>query len=319
MSARAGSAGGGGDHGGAQPPTGPLIRRPGTALNRDAVAPPTLEEKLIKGFIVVSVAVHAVVIFSSGWKLARDKIVMEEEFEIAADLVPDLESTAPPITAIPDALKKAEEAKVPDNLLPQLPKNFTVEQPKQKEEEIAEEKIEEKKPVVEAKPAPEEKKAEPAITKEDDQKNKLQMTDALKRLAMEQLRQQQKTAKELEAPEKDPLAQIADALAKKGTLNKGAGTSINGARAKKYLAMLREAIRTNYSLPEVYNLKGATIRAVINLSINDAGEIIQLDVDQSSGDPVFDSLTLEAVKASVPLPKPPPDLVGEAIVINLTP
>ena len=293
---------------------GPMARRGGTALQ----VPPETERNLMRVFVIVSAVVHAIVIFATGWQMAHKKITLDDEGEIAADLVSDLDATAPSVTALPNAAP-APEAKVPVNLLPQLTKNFTVVEPKKTEEAVAVEKVE--KPPVEATVAPEEKKADPAPVdkKEDQQTNKLTMKDALKRLAMDKLRLDQKTAKQLEAPSKDPLAQLADAMAKKGSLNKGPGNALNGSRAKKYFGLLRAAIRANYSLPEVYKARSATWKVLIGVTVGENGEILKLEIEQSSGDPAFDSLTLEAVKSSVPLPKPPPDLVGETIELNMTP
>ena len=283
-----------------------------------AVVIPSLESKLFKIFVAISLVLHAFVILFQGWKFAGRKVMMEDETEIAADLLQDFDMTAPPVTAIPDAVK-APEAKVPDNMLPQLPKNFQIAEPKKLEEPEAEEK-EDPKPKVEAKVAPVEKKAEPVPpSKLDEQKNQLEKRDAMKRLALEALRQQQKTDKEVKAPETNPLAQLAESMAKSGKFNKGPGRAVNGTHAAKYIALLREAIRSNYNLPEVYNLKGAGIRVQLAIEINDGGQVSSLAVQETSGDPAFDSLTMEAVRASVPLPKPPPDLVGQTFLLNITP
>lgn len=305
----------------ATPPVGdthgqPVPRRGGTSVGL-AAAIPSVETKLLKIFIGVSLAAHAFVILFQGWKFSTRKVTMEEETEIAADLMQDFEMTAPPVTAIPQAVK-APEAKVPENMLPQLTKNFQIVEPKKIEEPVAEEKVETKP--VEAKVAPVEKKAEPAPeTKPDEQKQELDKRDAMKRLALEALRQQQKTDKELKAPEADPLAQLAESMAKTGKLNKGPGKAALGTHAAKYMGLLREAIRSNYNLPEVYSLKGAGIKVQLAIEINDAGQVSSLKVQESSGDPAFDSLTMDAVRASVPLPKPPPDLVGQTILVNITP
>lgn len=299
--------------GDAQGPNGP--RRGGTGLGVPPVIP-SLETKLLRYAIVASVVLHSFFIFFHGWKFAPRKLVIEEEPSIAADLFQDIDMTAPPVTAIPDAVK-APEAKVPDNMLPQTTVKMSVVEPKKVEEPEAEEK--EVKKEVEAKPAPVEKKAEEVPPQKEDPSNELSKKEALKRLALEKLRQENKIDKEIKAPEKDALAQLADELSKKGNLNKSPGKQINGVRANKYIALLREAIRSNYNLPEVYNLKGSGIKVQLAIEINDAGEVSSLSVQETSGDPAFDSLTMEAVRSSVPLPKPPPDLVGQTFLLNITP
>jgi protein TonB len=282
------------------------------------------EDKLLKILIGVSVAVHLLVFALQGVSLfKRAPIELEDFASIDADLIQDVESSAPPKSALPQA-QKAPEAKINENMLPQLPKKFTI--PEQtKPEEVVPEKVEEKvkepEPPKEAVKVEEKKEPPPLDVKAPDEEvNKLAQQDALKRLALEKLRQQQKTAKETEAPEQDPLAKLAADVAANKKLNTGAIASLAlQGKAKKWLALLDAAVRQNYSLPEVYNLKGATVRVAIAIAVNAEGNLNELEVRESSGDSAFDQLTMDAIKASVPLPRPPPELAGETVVVTFKP
>ena len=81
---------------------------------------------------------------------------------------------------------------------------------------------------------------------------KLRQSEALRRLAMEKLRKQQKEkSKEYKAHKKDKMARIRDALNK----DVGIGSNIGGgllseAATQRYVSYLTKAIRRNYSLPK---------------------------------------------------------------------
>lgn len=280
------------------------------------------EDKLLLALIIVSAIVHIVILLLDGFSfLSGSQTPSMEEWSIDADLIQDFDTGAPLVSALPKAEVKAPEAKVQENMLPQLTKKVTIEDTTKPEETVADDapkpKPETKEDVKEA----EKPKEEPKINlKSDDESNKLKKEEALKRLALENLRTQEKTAKQTEAPEEDPLARIAAEAAKRKKLNQGAiAGAATGNRHKKYGGMLDAAVRQNYSLPEVYNLKGANMKVFVNIAVNDSGQLAELSVKQSSGDPVFDELTLQAVRASVPLPKPPPDLIGQTIVLVFSP
>jgi TonB family protein len=275
------------------------------------------EDRLLFSLVLVSALVHSVflVIDDFGW--VRDPTVVTEEWSMDADLVNDFERAAPAVSALPKA-QEAPEAKVPDQMLPQLPKKFAVPEQAKPEEAIAEEKVEEP-PKEEAKPeAPKEEQLN--LKTEEQEVNKLTQADALKRLAMERLRLEEKTAKDVEAPERDSLARLAEEIQKRKKLNSGTfGSAAAKAKAKQYGATLKQAVNANYSLPEAYNLKGANLKVLIAIAVSERGDLLDLTVNQSSGDRVFDELTVQAVRASAPLPRPPKEMAGEQIVLMFTP
>lgn len=298
--------------------------RLGTALN---AVWNSNEDRLFRIFVMVSLAVHSLVfvVHSLGFLHPTPPLVDDEWASIDADLLPDLESTAPLKTALPNAAP-APEAKVPEQMLPQLPKQVTVESQAKVEDVFVEEKAKEeeekrKAEEEEAKREAERKKAEELeLLRKKEEANKLELADLQKRAALEKLRQQEKTAKQMEAPDKDPMAKLAELVSKNDKLNKGAVASLAmQSKARKYGALLKAAVQQNYSLPEAYNLRGATLKVMIAIAVNDRGELSELRIEQSSGDVGFDTLTLDAVKASAPLPRPPPEMAGQSIVLMFTP
>ena len=274
------------------------------------------EMRLFRVFLVVSAVFHLGVIGFQGLSMWQKNQSIIEEWTLDADLIADVESGAPLKSALPDA-KEAPEAKVSDRMLPQLTKKFTIDE-KTPEEKTFLEKQEVKpgdKPVKE-----EVKEARtPTLVKDDDEQNRIQKDDALKRLALESLRQQNKIDKEAMAETKgDPkLADATSASAK--DINTGATLGIpNRSSFNRYRSLIAAAVKRNYTLPEAYNYKSMNVAVSISLVVSATGSIVSLKIDQSSGDQVFDDLCVQALKASV-YPPPPADLVGQALTMRFSP
>lgn len=277
------------------------------------------QDRLLHYFIAVSVAVHVLFWIGQGlsslWTSTPPPI---DEWSMDADLVTDLKFSAPSQTALPNA-QVAPEAAVPSQLLPQLPKKFEVKQA-EKADDPTEEKAE-----PDPKTAAEEKQAAQPVatqTKEDlDEKNRISMDDALKRLAVERLRQEQKDKQvAMKAPKVDELARLKEELAQRPEdLNSGVKGAGSKAGQDRYRGLLQKAVGRHYSLPEAYNMKNAGLRVVIAIVVNDRGELVSCSIHQSSGDKLFDNLAYKAVKDAAPLPRPPEGQAGETIFMHFTP
>jgi TonB family protein len=271
------------------------------------------EDRLFLGLVIASTIVHFSMLLVGDFSWMRDKPPIQEEDPIGIDLN---DFDVPTKAALPKA-QPAPEPKVPQELLPQLPKKFSVKEDTKPEEAIAETK-EEPKP--EAKPAPEEQKApETKIKTDNKDDNKMDEAQIRKRAAMEALRKEEKTAKTTEAPESDPIARLAAELNKSNKKSVAYGSVTGKANVKAYVGLLKKAIRQNYNLPEVYNLKGANVQVTITITIGERGDLRDLEVAKGSGDQAFDEMTVQAVKASVPFTKPPQDLVDSPINLVFTP
>lgn len=277
------------------------------------------EDRLFRFFVVVSALFHFGVVAVQGVSFWLTRKTLLEEWTMDADLLPDLESGAPLKSALPDA-KPADDPKVSDRILPQLTKKFAIDE-KPPEEKTFEEKSD-TKPVAkdEKKVEQQPEKSTTMARQDEDEQNRLKKDEALKRLALESLRQQNKVDKEAKAETAgDPkLADKSSASAK--DINTGAVMGIpNRSAFSRYRSLLAAAVRRNYVLPEAYNFKSANIRVAFTIVVTESGQLADLKVEESSGDQVFDDLTLQAVKSSVPFPPPPADLAGQAITIQFTP
>ena len=274
------------------------------------------EGRMFWTFVGVSIAVHTLVFFVSTLHWLRSPQPMKDEWAMDADVVSDLDAPMPNKTALPEAVIKAE-AKVPVQLLPQLPEKFSVKEPTKADAAIAEVKAPE--PPKELKVAEQPKPAEDLkIKTENSVDNQMDQAEILKRAALEKLRKNDKLAKTAEAPEKDQLAKIAEALDKNPNTAVATGGAAHGS-FKSYGALVKTIVSRNYTVPEAYQLKGANLRVVFRITISERGDLMDLVVKQPSGDPVFDDLSMQAVRASVPLPKPPAGLAGEPFELSFTP
>lgn len=279
------------------------------------------EDKLFRIVFVCSALVHVGVLAMRGFEWSRDPIQLEDEWSMDADLVADADFTPPSQSALPQAAP-APEAAVRPQMLPQLPKKFAIEEAA-KPEEIVPEEIEKKKEPPKEEPKKEDvKEAEKPkeqldiLKKTDVEDNKIKQDEALKRLALEKLREADKTAEKTQAPEENKLARVAELLDKNG---KGGGAVGTGRGAARYGTRLKAAVQRNYNLPEAYNLKGANMVVELAIAVGGDGQLVSLEVYKSSGDAAFDQLTIDAAKASVPLPKPPPELIGQTIILSFKP
>lgn len=334
----------------AAPRSGTLQPLGAQATDASIAAARRVEDRLVMGLVVVSALVHLGVLLFEGFGWKRDPIVLQDDSGIVADLVTDTDVGAKE-SARPDTIKG--EHRVPETMLPQLPKNFKIDQPPPPEEDPApppEPKPEPKelkavpppppepapepappppppqpeppqpeppKPAPQPEPPKEEPKpVEPVIqTPQDDSQNKLKKEDALKRLMDEQARQEQKFAKDKQAEKQDALAMAAAELAKKGVGGGGKG----GASHNRYGQKLKKAVQPHYNIPEVYRMRASEYVVSVTIEVAANGSLIELAIEKSSGVVEFDESVLKAIRDAVPLPAPPPDLAGERITVNFSP
>lgn len=274
------------------------------------------DDRLVIVFFGVSILGHTLFFVVEGLDIFSHRKVMVEEWVMDAEIISDIDFAASDRSAIDNA-KEAEEVKVRENLLPQLTKTFSVKEDTVPEETVAEEKIVEEKKEEKKEAAKPEKTEDLKIQTKNKEDNKLDQREAKKRLAMQALIDSNKTAKTNEAEVSS------DDIANKILNNLKGGVAGGSARGKQiigqYVGMVRRAVHGNYSLPDAYNLKGAAMEVTLLIVVSARGDITKLEIEKGSGDRVFDDLTINAVKASSPLPKPPEELVGEKIYLNFKP
>ena len=268
------------------------------------------ENRLFLLLLCFSILGHIGAYALSGLNMLSKTELITQEWSIDVDIAGDL----PDQSALPEAAK-AKEAAVPKRMLPQLPKAFDISEPKQEGEVIAEKADKAKSPAKEGK----DERTEASISqKKKNNANKIKMQDALKRLALEELRKNKKFDKRRRtAPVKSALARIAEEakkqqkkLAKQGKIGAGAIGRYNG--------VLTQHIRRHYNIPHTFSSPIADPKVVVHIVINAQGQLLSLKVAKSSKDPAFDELTLEAARKAAPFAVPPKRLVGKPIELHFT-
>lgn len=270
------------------------------------------ETELFRIFLMISLGVHFVFFVVQGVEFLRNRQSLIEEWSIDADLLVDATSGAPADSALPNSVK-GDEAKVSERMLPQLPKQFAVEGgaagPKEKTFTEQDEK------------APADQKDSKDLSKTNDapdEKNRIKKEDALRRLALEKLRNDSKLAKKTQAPSADST-KLKDSSKNVAAANTGATVgTVSASEANRYKARIQAAVRRNYSIPDT--LKFRTVEPVVlAIELNQSGQLTWSSVEESSGDKYFDSLAFDALKASTPLPPPPEGLVNQRILLKFSP
>ncbi len=288
-----------------------LLPKPDTLNNQD---------RLLTYFLSVSVSLHVFFWLIQSLSFLWSNVTPPmDEWAMDADLVTDLRFSAPSQTALPNA-QVAPEAAVPSQVLPQLPKKFEVKQAEKIDDAVVEEKAQPDPKTEQAKQQAAQPTAVTAKT-DPDEKNRISMEDALKRLAVERLRQEQKDKQlAMKSPKVDELARLKEELAQRpDDLNAGVKGSGGKAGQDRYRGLLQKAVGRHYALPEAYNMKNASLRVIVAIVVNDRGELLSCAIHQSSGDKLFDNLAYKAVKDAAPLPKPPEGQAGESIYLHFTP
>lgn len=259
---------------------------------------------------------HALILlFNPSWFFSPPEFNLEES-AVDVDFLGEISLKAPQETALPNS-KPAEEAKVPANLLPQLPKKFEVEESKPQEKQVAEEKDPKAEEALAKKEVALPEKLEAPKTQDDP--NKVTREDLLKRLAVEKLKRENKVDQQMKA-QKNALAKLKeDLLAAQAGENSGGGGNVSGSlRAKTYADQLRAAVKRNLFLPKTFEYDQAQLVTQLSVVINQKGELVEVKLSRSSGNGAYDQAAISAIQNSVPLPQPPAEIAGQVITFNLS-
>lgn len=278
------------------------------------------QDQLVRSFVTFSVVAHLLFFILDQMGLHfRIPEPLVEEWSMDTDLLTDTDfSNAPAVTTIPGA-KVEDKAKVPDNLLPQLPKQFTLQETTQQKAEEVVPGPDVKKETKEEEPDKKVKESDTETPTDENIQNKLNKMDALKRLALEKLKKQQtEKNRDLAAPSKDALARIGEELNKSDKMSGIAGGA-GGLDKNRYRKILYSSVHKNYHLPESFKLVDPNMTVVIAIVVNGRGELINVKVEQSSNDPVFDDAAISATKNAAPFEPPPSSLAGETILLQFKP
>jgi len=98
-----------------------------------------------------------------------------------------------------------------------------------------------------------------------------------------------------------------------------AGSAFAKGKMNAYRSRLTQAIRRNYAVPEALGIKGTALSVVLVIAVAENGDLTDLRVQEPSGNQAYDDDTVRAVRASVPLPRPPTEFVGQPIAVAFSP
>ncbi|MBN2362257.1 MAG: cell envelope integrity protein TolA [Deltaproteobacteria bacterium] len=160
-------------------------------------------------------------------------------------------------------------------------------------------------------------------TKDDGEKEKLdekrdeKMREALRKIEEEERRRQ-------------ALQRIAERVGKDETEGNPEGSAFGSddqagpmSLAQAYFARLQEHIRSNYSLPSILSdAERRRLQATITVYIAADGRISRHEVEQSSGNDVFDQALEAAILRASPVPEPPVflrDTVAKGVSLRFKP
>lgn len=240
----------------------------------------------------------------------------EEAWEVNMEFPGEISQKSPQVTALPNS-QKSEEESVAQNLLPQLPKKFQIEEQKPVEEKtVAEEKDPDAEQALAEEKKVEEKQA-PAVPKMEEDANKVELDDLRKRLAVEKLKQENKVSERMKA-QKDAIAKLKQESSKEdaATNSGSAGGMVGIMRSNAYSSVLSSAVSRNFILPESFRYSQQKLKVPLVIIIGRQGELLSYRLAGTSGSDVYDNAAVNALKNAAPLPKPPPELVEKEIQFN---
>ncbi|MBF0441372.1 MAG: cell envelope integrity protein TolA [Oligoflexales bacterium] len=280
----------------------------------------TDEDKLVIFAISISIILHLFVLFFEKFGKFSPSEPLIPEWKMDTELVTEEDLVGPDKSTLPNA-KQSEKEAVPSNLLPQLPQSFTVKQAQKNDDEgLPENKPEPQKEAEKEadKPSNDKDKPSPVSSTKQDEANKLAMQDAIRRLAIEKLRQMQnEKANRFEAPEQSSIVRLKDELKGSKRLQEAVAMGIQKER-EAYGKILNRTISKHYMLPQTFQSTVAKPVVILAIVVNMKGELVSVKVHQSSNDPVFDEYTIAAAKGAAPYEKPPKSLVGKVIHLAFT-
>lgn len=270
----------------------------------------TLEKNLLRVSFALFLILHIAALLSTSM---FDKVTKPQEISIDIDLLPENTlSDSQPTTAAPK----------PVNILPQLPKKFAIRMPQPVPAEPDTEPVTASQPATEPKPAaaatsqpPKPANIKPPtgetlVKHAANEENVLRVQEALQRLALEKLRVQQR--------KEHKRTSTINTKMQKAIANLSNMKSSNALNAS-YQTALRIAIKRNFILPDIYDLKNANIKVKLEIRIDVRGNLLRLRLLKSSRNKIFDDLAMAAVRNTSPFPIPPAELVDKQIIVILTP
>ena len=282
------------------------------------------ESRLLRQFLIASVVAHIAVYSVTYLNFRRPLKPLTDEWNVDTDLVADYEAKGP---AAQSALPKAEpnlETAVPNNLLPQLPKQFSLKEPLKEEDGLPDP---DEKPV----PAPtstpevgknESKETTEIRTSEPPKKDvkELDPDDARRRAIMDKLRKEAKPeTKKNQAAAENETPNLGDIVASSRERSRAAGSSGESLAIQRYEKLVYQAVKRHYVLPTTYKQSKPDVTVLVAIIVNARGQLVSATIEESSNDSLFDQLTVQATQEAHPFEKPPDSLAGVKFFLRFKP
>ncbi|MEN8263621.1 MAG: TonB family protein [Nitrospirota bacterium] len=161
---------------------------------------------------------------------------------------------------------------------------------------------------VKTKPSPRRRVRSPKgvrLESTDRLKNELQRMKAISAIA--KLKKEKEEALDKSKEEEEELAEALEDIRKKKQISISTGPGAQGVRASTktdaYSAVVRQQILAEWIHPEFES----ALEAIVSFKVNTNGDVIAPRIIKSSGNRIFDSSTIKAVKKASPLPPPAVD------------
>lgn len=299
----------------------------------------SLEDKLIKKFILLSVFAHIIILMIHLPDLVNTppREELEIEIEIEASFQEELFFNA---HSNKNTALQAEDKSTVDQkkTLPQLPKKLQIRD--ETEENTQEKEVFAEKKDSEAPKTPEEvNKVKEELAKVEDIKKlneekklkieqdktamKLYKKDLMARLKREQdrLKSIDKIRKDKVSKDNQVQKKKLDDIITKRSENLGdfsAHGSEGSQLVQSYAKQIRSHIKEQYRIPEVYDLKSSK-KPIVFLLIDSNGGIKKIRLEQSSGNASLDKIALQTVEKAAPFPTPPTKNWSKAMEIVFDP
>lgn len=133
-----------------------------------------------------------------------------------------------------------------------------------------------------------------------------------RRLLKDKARREKKTARKLSSPS-TTQTQLKQRVSASG------GSAESDPDMTRFLADLQKTISRSYELPEVYLFESRALTAAVKIALDSQGGIRRMSIYRSSGDSLFDAMSMNVIRNSKPLPHPPRSYDGQAIVVHFSP
>ena len=144
----------------------------------------------------------------------------------------------------------------------------------------------------------------------------LKKEEALRRLLKEKARKERRHAEEVSSPRSNQTQMESKKGSSQSSSDQGL---VPSQELTEFSREVQRVVAHYYSLPEVYRYADADLKSSVMVILDRAGKILRIELEHSSGDAVFDAMSIRVIRRAAPLPKPPKGMVGREMVLHFRP